>query len=513
MDDEKGMSHTHLNHASAITTSTSPRPNDGDGALSPVHRRPKDDTSGKNTAFPFHNQNTSITNEANASDGVDQMAAMHMRTVVDTSSASWVCQHCGSTNSFTATHTPQCSTCESAYSASTSNISTAATALAAHAAYEDAKDANHPSDEHGQHHPLCDQLVISCSETMSVASSLRSVQSSSTAPTLASLACSSRIDSLLTNGIVDQETKKQIDQKTIETLLKYKGYESSAFDTAKLYARPIAGIGTHNADIKEEQDEAKENRANVWEASRGYHHGMLVLSGPGQPESIQFVLDRVEGVRFIRIHEVEAELQEGHLRLVKQYDNLELRYAKLAPFIERQSKQPYNAAANNCLHFVFQFIDEVLGKNEWSDFKAFWQFVLEFFDAKSIRAGLYDAQQNDYVAQSQRKLETLMRKVRMDNDREARRQWVKGSTVLVRVRSSSSKSPDVWADGLIVALDEDEEYTYVAVEYLAMGQEKKLCVELDSALIRPRIHVECHFSLQSTLKSTLHRCHSGFWTR
>eukprot|EP01084_Bolivina_argentea_P047355 87244_1 len=144
--------------------------------------------------------------------------------------------------------------------------------------------------------------------TSFVGYSKTSIQFSSTAPSITSILQSCGTDSLFTGLGVNEKTKKIIDQKTNESLSQFNAYgKHFMFHTVKLYARPIQDVGTHIADNNNNND-LETNKNNAYKASRGFHHGLLILTHNSAYEPLTYVLDRVEGIRFIKVQLIESEL-------------------------------------------------------------------------------------------------------------------------------------------------------------------------------------------------------------
>eukprot|EP01084_Bolivina_argentea_P102671 183916_1 len=262
-------------------------------------------------------------------------------------------------------------------------------------------------------------------------SSLQSVYVSN-APTLATI-ISSSVGSLLDGFGVNNEVKTNIDETTQKSLAKCDTYNKDfTFHTIQIYARPTV-IGQHNID-NNQTDKTYENKNNAEKASKGYHHALVVLSSghPLHPEPLQFVLDRVEGIRFVRVNMIEEELMCGHLILIKEYNDINLKYCdKFRSFVIMQSIEPYNVANNNCLHFVFKFIVEVIKKSEWKNFDNFWNFVKRHFNAKDIKSGKYNTQQNHFATRLSKKKLLYQEKIRLVNEENMRWSWKKGDQLLI----------------------------------------------------------------------------------
>eukprot|EP01084_Bolivina_argentea_P121381 215089_1 len=135
-----------------------------------------------------------------------------------------------------------------------------------------------------------------------VFNSSSSSQSISTAQRLASLGSS--IGSLLDGVGVNQKSKEKCDALTKQSIALCDTYNDFTFDTVQVYARPIQQVGAHKAKEDGEKNKTKENAKK---ASYGYHHALIILSG-GHPQPQQYVLDRVEGVRFVKANVIESEL-------------------------------------------------------------------------------------------------------------------------------------------------------------------------------------------------------------
>eukprot|EP01084_Bolivina_argentea_P132868 234471_1 len=276
---------------------------------------------------------------------------------------------------------------------------------------------------------------------------LKFVQRKSTALKLANM-LGNTLGSFLDGFGVDPQERKKCDQYTTKSLKKCDKINGGkfSFHTIQFYARPIQEVGVHNTvtDAKTSEEEHKNNALN---ASNGYHHGLLILSY-NKPEPTQYLLDRVEGVRFVKIDTVEEEeLTSGHLVLVKEYKTHLIKYKHIKQFIQKESKLPYNGAKNNCLHFVYNFIDVVLKKNQWDkDFNKFWSYIMKHFDVDSIESGEYNTQRN-YLLNQKLQLEKQIRK---KNDRELRLKWVKGSKIWIK--SKNAQATESWYSGKITQI-------------------------------------------------------------
>ena len=106
-------------------------------------------------------------------------------------------------------------------------------------------------------------------------------------------------------------------------------------------------------------------------------------------------MDHVGGVRFTEVEMIETELISGHLKLVKEYNNVNLPYSNVRPFVQREAAKPYNMALDNCIAFVYKFIDEVLNGVDWSECVKFGRFVQSNFDVNDIKNGAYNQLQNE----------------------------------------------------------------------------------------------------------------------
>ena len=313
--------------------------------------------------------------------------------------------------------------------------------------------------------------------SFSSASSSSAIISSSTGTTITSLIKSVGSASLFDGKGVNQENKKLIDNKTIESLATCDSYETDfIFWKIQFYARPIQGIGDHNTNNDDgsnnNNNEQKINKNNAYKASKGYHHGLLILTF-GAPKPIHYVLDRVEGVRFIQVNLIESELQHGHLLLIKEYNNINIPYSRIKPFIQNESKKIYNVVNNNCLNFVYKFIDEIIKKNEWNDFNSFWKFISTSFNVTDIQCGKYNKQQNDYIKAINDKKVLLQQKIKLINDKQTRNEWKKNDQVLIKL--DHFKSAKSWIVGKICDID-DGETNYIWVQYIELGETKETMI-------------------------------------
>eukprot|EP01084_Bolivina_argentea_P071050 129217_1 len=174
---------------------------------------------------------------------------------------------------------------------------------------------------------------------------------------------------------VGVDATKREEWKTItkETIAKCDTYNNFVLDTIQLYARPIQTIGVH--DTYNDENDRQQNKKNANKAAMGLHHALLKISG-GHPEPLEYVLDRVDAVRFVKLNStLKDELSSGHLKLIKQYNNSSIKYEHIRTLILNEIDEAYNLVDNNCLHFAYKFIDEIMKRNEWNNFSNFWRYI------------------------------------------------------------------------------------------------------------------------------------------
>eukprot|EP01084_Bolivina_argentea_P079322 143906_1 len=334
--------------------------------------------------------------------------------------------------------------------------------------------------------PLLTAIFTSNSQQVSQISSA-TVQRVVPGHSLATSFQSISIDKFLTGAGVDPVAKKRVDEITKDSLAKCDSNNDFAFHTFQVYARPIATIGTHNSSQDNYIITEEDYKQDAEKASKGYHHALIILTCGGNPEPIQYLLDRVEGVRFVKKQMVMDELISGHLILVKEYVDLSIQYKTIKPFILKESAAEYNPSSNNCLTFVYKFIAEVLQKNQWKDDKHFWNFIRHHFNKKDIKKGIYNTQQNHMVKQMSKQNLLYNQKIKLINDEQKRLAWKKGDKI--NIQSTDFKGIKVWHVGHIITRSED----CIEVKYDKMCNTFCEKHQINSTNVRPYIKVRSSF--------------------
>eukprot|EP01084_Bolivina_argentea_P054334 99682_1 len=266
-------------------------------------------------------------------------------------------------------------------------------------------------------------------------------------------------------------------------------FENFIFDTIQVYARPIAEIGEHHTDntninAKKQQ---QQNKQNAMRASKGYHHTLIILSGGPQP--LQYLLDRVDAVRFMPIKIVENELISGHLILIKEYNEVNLPYLKIQPFIQQESVKAYNMAINNCIKFVYNFIDKIINKNEWHNFDGFWQFVQSHFDINYIKNGGYNQQKNELKQQKLIKEAQRQQFMRTLHYNKLRINWVINDTLLIKSRDFQARQS--WYIGTVINTGKNDN---LHIQYQKLGNTfNEIVNRYNKNKIKPYIKVPSSF--------------------
>eukprot|EP01084_Bolivina_argentea_P266323 451697_1 len=321
--------------------------------------------------------------------------------------------------------------------------------------------------------------------------SLDATQFMTDAPTLAAIMGS--IGCYLDGFGVDEEIKRKWDDSTSKSVAECDIIKNGdfSFHSARFYARPISAVGAHNTTYDEKMSQ-EENKSNAEKASRGYHHGLLILSF-GDPVPTLYLLDRVEGVRFIPYKMVENELKSGHLALIKTYSKLNIKYKEIKKFIQIQSKKDYNVLTNNCLHFVYEFIKQILKKSKWETFPSFWKFISSHFRLTDIKNGKYNKQQNHFEQEIMKRKLKLEAQIRTNNSDNIRGNWSIGDKVLIKSLTCASKN--LWSVGEITHREfEVDDHDSVIVSYQIddyVFTRKKISIM--SEIIKPYIEIPQRF--------------------